>query len=137
MDTSTPDLMALILLRDLRLAPAQVAGLVAERRARRLMGSPTSVLAIALEFGYVTAGQATRASALYTRLAYRPGQHTPLGYLLFAAGHLTGTQLAAALAVQQETGGRLGHILVDQGAISVMMLKMFLALQLAEGPKAA
>ena len=41
-----------------------------------------------------------------------------LGDLLIEAGKITQTQLDTALAAQEAGGGRLGDILVKQGAVS-------------------
>ncbi len=41
-----------------------------------------------------------------------------LGQLLIEAGRLTAEQLETALAAQRDSHGKLGHILVDQGAIN-------------------
>lgn len=53
-----------------------------------------------------------------------------IGQMLLANGTITQEQLEQALALQEEVGGHLGHILVKLGFVEERMLTEFLAKQL-------
>ena len=53
----------------------------------------------------------------------------PLGLLLVGEGLISETELAAALAAQEENGKLLGEILVDSGVVSRIAIARVLALQ--------
>ena len=129
----TFDLMGVILWRELHLSPAQVQGLVAERRALRIRGQFTSLAELALAFRLITREQAERAARLYGRLAVRLGAPKPLGYSLLEAGLVGGERLLAALDEQRQSGERLGAVIVRHGHLSADQLAMFLTLQRNEG----
>ena len=127
------DLMAIILWRELRLSPAQVQGLLGERRAMAARGMHVSLAELALRFRLITRDQAASAICLYRRLAVSPGTPKPLGYSLLEAGLVDGDRLTSALDEQQVTQARLGAILVRRGWLSADQLAMFLTLQRHEG----
>src|SRR5208337_1958543 len=55
----------------------------------------------------------------------------PLGELLVTMSHITKDQLAEALDLQKEQGGKLGHILISMGVISEEEILRALSVKLA------
>src|SRR5438105_1098613 len=60
----------------------------------------------------------------------RSSNWKPLGTLLTDKGFITEVQLKQALAIQRDTGGFLGEILVEQGWLAAADLVLALAAQL-------
>jgi hypothetical protein len=137
LNTAAMDLMGLILLREHRLTPGQVSGLMAEQRALRRRGRVMDLCDLAVTFKYLTPEEAWAAQALHAGLATAPNRPKPLGRLLLEAGLVTPSQLIEALQEQTQTRELLGRILIRQGHLTETLLQMFLTLQQSEAMAAA
>lgn len=115
--------VATLLLRDGALSEAELRHV---ERVQAKLPSPRPVVPLLLELGLVS-GDVLRATLQAHRLGLR------IGALLVELGHLSESDLAKALSLQEETeepGRRLGEILVELGLLGAQQLAEVLSSQL-------
>ncbi|MEB3196437.1 MAG: hypothetical protein VKP62_04465 [Candidatus Sericytochromatia bacterium] len=129
-------LIGLILYREGLLTIEAVQVIAQRQQAIRAEGGDRSFGQVGLELGLLTPEHLRFALHLQDRLAHAPAGGKPLGIHLLENATLTPSQLISALGEQDDTGERLGEILVRRGIISAHTLSTFIERQRQAQPAA-
>jgi hypothetical protein len=110
----------------------QVLAVAAAQTDRKVRGTSVPFGEMAVQLGFMTADQLTKALEIQQEIAVALDSPKRLGFYLIEAGVVTPTQLRTALSVQKGSAMPLGQVLVSQGAIDHSLLETMLQVQRME-----
>lgn len=131
-DGAKRPMLGMVLEAEHMLNRVQVLAVAAAQTDRKVRGTSVPFGEMAVQLGFMTAAQLTKALEIQQEIAVALDSPKRLGFYLIEAGVVTPTQLRTALSVQKGSAMPLGQVLVSQGAIDHSLLETMLQVQRME-----
>jgi hypothetical protein len=131
-DGAKRPMLGMVLEAEHMLNRVQVLAVAAAQTDRKVRGTSVPFGEMAVQLGFMTADQLTKALEIQQEIAVALDSPKRLGFYLIEAGVVTPTQLRTALSVQKGSAMPLGQVLVSQGAIDHSLLETMLQVQRME-----